>query len=42
MKYIPVIIGVKGETRTQILNGISEGQEIITALTNIRAKSLAF
>ncbi|MEK7605240.1 MAG: efflux RND transporter periplasmic adaptor subunit [Patescibacteria group bacterium] len=42
MKYIPVIIGVKGETRTQILNGISEGQEIITALTNIRAKKPSF
>lgn len=34
MKYIPVKIGLRGESRTQILSGISEGQEVITALPN--------
>lgn len=34
MKYIPVTIGLKGESRTQIVSGISEGQEVITALPN--------
>lgn len=34
LKFIPVEIGLKGETRTQITKGISEGQEVVTALTN--------
>ncbi len=34
IKYIPVTVGIKGETRTEILKGITEGQQIITALTN--------
>lgn len=33
-RYIPVIIGIKGTEKTQILKGVSEGQEIITTLSN--------
>jgi len=32
--FVPVLIGIKSESRTQILEGISEGQEIIVSLTN--------
>lgn len=32
--YKPVHIGVRGDSRTQILDGIEEGTEIITALAN--------
>lgn len=32
--YLPVLVGIKSDTRTQILEGISEGQEIIVSLTN--------
>jgi HlyD family secretion protein len=38
MKYIPVEVGLKGDTRTQIIKGISEGQEVITALSNDQVK----
>jgi HlyD family secretion protein len=34
LKFVPVEIGIKGETRTQITKGITEGQEVVTALTN--------
>ncbi len=34
IKYIPVKIGVRGKDRTQILHGIEEGQEVVTALSN--------
>lgn len=33
-RYIPVIVGVRGSDKTQILKGLSEGQEIITSLSN--------
>lgn len=33
-KYVPVEIGLKGETKTQIIKGIQEGQEVVTALAN--------
>lgn len=36
--FVPVEIGVKGETRTQILKGLSEGQEVVTALSNDQLK----
>lgn len=34
--YIPVKVGVKGETRTEILSGIEEGREIVVSLTNLK------
>lgn len=37
LQNIPVSVGIKGETRTQILKGVEEGQEIIVALTNEKA-----
>ncbi len=36
--FLPVSIGVKGEKMTQVVRGLSEGQEIITALTNDQTK----
>lgn len=38
IKYIPVIIGVRGKDRTQILKGLTEGQQIITTLSNEKIK----
>lgn len=38
IEYLPVKIGVKGNAKTQIVSGISEGQEIITALSNDQIK----
>lgn len=38
MEYLPVKTGVKGETMTEILEGLQEGQNIIVALTNEKAK----
>ena len=32
--YIPVEIGIKGDKDTQIIKGISEGQEVVTSLKN--------
>lgn len=32
--YIPVEIGVRGEERTQILKGLTQGQEVIISLSN--------
>ena len=42
MKYIPVFVGIKGESRTQILSGIQEGQEVIVSLTNEKAQRPGF
>jgi multidrug efflux pump subunit AcrA (membrane-fusion protein) len=36
--YIPVTIGIKGEDKTQIIKGITEGQEIISSLPNDQVK----
>lgn len=36
--YIPVEIGIKGTKTTQIINGINEGQEVITSLKNEQIK----
>lgn len=33
-KYIPVVTGVRGTEKTQILKGLSEGQEVISTLSN--------
>lgn len=38
LKYIPVEIGIRGESKTQIVKGISEGEEIVTALSNEQVK----
>ncbi len=38
IEYIPVVTGVKGEERTQIVKGIAEGQEVVTALANDQIK----
>ncbi len=38
VKYIPVVIGIKGTKETQIIKGISENQEIITSLKNEQIK----
>ncbi|HET9947062.1 MAG TPA: efflux RND transporter periplasmic adaptor subunit [Patescibacteria group bacterium] len=40
--YIPVKVGIKGETQTQILSGLSQGQQIIVALTNEKAARPSF
>jgi len=37
-EYIPVVIGIKGDKRTQILSGLTDGQEIIVSLTNEQIK----
>ncbi len=37
-KYIPVRIGVRGEARTQIIDGIIDGQEIIVGTKNAQLK----
>lgn len=37
-EYVPVVIGVKGDTRTQILRGLSEGQVVVTSLSNEQIK----
>ena len=34
VKFIPVEIGIRGIKNTQILSGIRQGQEVITALSN--------
>lgn len=34
IKFIPVKVGIRGEKNTEILDGINEGQEVITALSN--------
>ncbi len=33
-KYVPVVIGIRGKDKTQIVKGVSEGDEIITTLSN--------
>ena len=38
VQYVPVATGVKGDSRTQIISGIEEGQEIISALSNEQLK----
>lgn len=38
LENLPVIVGIKGETYTQILEGISEGQEIVVSLSNDKVK----
>ncbi|MFA9289395.1 MAG: efflux RND transporter periplasmic adaptor subunit [Weeksellaceae bacterium] len=34
LEFVSVEVGIKGEDRTQILSGLSEGQEVVTALKN--------
>lgn len=34
IEYIPVMIGIRGEEKTQIIKGLTENQEIITSLSN--------
>jgi multidrug efflux pump subunit AcrA (membrane-fusion protein) len=36
--YLPVKIGIKGETLTEIVEGVKEGQQIIVALSNEKVK----
>lgn len=38
IEYVPVKIGIKGNKDTQILEGITEGQEIISSLSNEQIK----
>ncbi len=38
IKFIPVKIGVRGQSRTQIISGISEGQEVVVSLSNENLK----
>lgn len=40
--YVPVKTGIRGETRTEILEGVPEGQQIIVALTNEKAARPSF
>lgn len=37
-RYVPVVVGVRGSERTQILKGVSEGQTVITAVLNENIK----
>ncbi len=34
LEFIPVVVGVRGEERTEIVKGLTEGQEIVVSLTN--------
>lgn len=34
IEYIPVETGIRGTTHTQIISGIEEGEEVVTALSN--------
>lgn len=34
IKYIPVEVGLKGDDKTEIKKGVTEGQEVITSLSN--------
>ncbi|HSA83547.1 MAG TPA: efflux RND transporter periplasmic adaptor subunit [Patescibacteria group bacterium] len=36
--YQPVKVGIRGESRTQILEGVAEGQEVVTSLSNEQLK----
>ncbi|MBU2632784.1 hypothetical protein KKG52_03645, partial [Patescibacteria group bacterium] len=38
IEFIPVEIGIKGQDKTEIASGISEGQEIISSLKNEQIK----
>lgn len=38
IKYIPVKIGIRGEKKTQIISGLTEGQEVVSALSNEQLK----
>jgi len=40
--YIPIKVGIVGEERTQILSGITKGQQIVVALTNEKAARPGF
>jgi HlyD family secretion protein len=42
LRNVPVTIGIKGKTQTQILSGLTEGQEIVVTLTNQRAQRPGF
>lgn len=37
-RYVPVIVGIRGDERTQILKGVIEGNEVITTITNENIK----
>jgi RND family efflux transporter MFP subunit len=34
IKFVPVRVGVRGKSKTQILSGINEGQEVVVSLSN--------
>ena len=38
LEFVPVMVGKKGERMTEIVEGLKEGQEIVTALTNEQTK----
>ncbi len=38
IEYLPVKIGIRGAKNTQIISGIEEGQEVVTALSNEQIK----
>lgn len=42
VKNIPVQVGLKGQTNTEIISGLTEGQEIISGLTNEKAAKPGF
>ena len=41
-KFKLVVVGIKGETRTQIISGIKEGDKIITSLKNEKIERKGF
>lgn len=42
LTYIPITIGMVGQTRTQVINGLTEGQQIVVSLTNEKATRPSF
>ncbi len=37
-RYVPVIVGIRGAERTQVVKGVNEGQTVITAVLNDNIK----
>lgn len=42
IEYVPVEIGIKGKENTQIIKGLSDGQEIVLSLSNEQLKRPGF
>lgn len=42
VEIVPVKVGIKGESKTQILDGLTEGQEVIVAQENVQVQAGGF